>query len=110
LHNLQNMWEAAFFYGDSRHVFYVTTERAIKPAKRWDGYLQLTEQDFTFAQIPPLVLAKKKPPGPSPIEKFAFVSEDAYINKRVARTGIVRYGDVGIGVAGGMHASAIEGE
>jgi hypothetical protein len=107
-HKLQEQWEAPFFYEDSRHVFYVTTERAIKPAKRWDGYLPLTEQAVTFAWIPSLILARKTPPGPLPIERF--VSEDAYIKKGIAVTGVVQYDGIGIGPAGGKHVSVIERE
>jgi hypothetical protein len=106
--DLVDRWTAPFFYWDKRHVFYVTTKKAIKPAKSWDGYLQLTEQNSIVFQIPTLVLGKKPPPGPSPIEQF--VSEDAYINKGIAMTGMVQYDGIGIGPAGGKHVSAIEGE
>jgi hypothetical protein len=100
-HHLANGSDAPFFYWDSRHVFYVTTEEAIKRPNRWGGYYESVEQDSTVVQIPPMVSEKKLLPSPIPIELF--VSEDAYINKWIATGGLVQYGDVGIGPAGGLH-------
>jgi ABC toxin N-terminal region/Neuraminidase-like domain/Putative peptidoglycan binding domain len=106
LHNLNDMWEAPFFYEDRRHVFYVTTKKVVKPMKRWTGYVQLTDENITLAQMLPLVFEKKPVPGPLPVEMF--VSEDAYINKQLQMTGTVLYDGVAIG-QGGKHLSPIGG-
>jgi peptidoglycan hydrolase-like protein with peptidoglycan-binding domain len=120
-HDLLDRWTTPFFYWDSRHVFYVTTQKAIKRANAWNGYQVTTEQDSVVAQIQPVAFAKKLPPGGEPYEFWSgdighadpafierFVSEDAYINKGIVTTGAVHYGEISIGPAGGLPVSAIE--
>ena len=119
-HDLLDRWTTPFFYWDSRHVFYVTTQKAIKRPNAWNGYQVTTDQDSMVAQIQPVVFAKKLPPGGEPYEFWSgdighadaafierFVSEDAYINKGIVTTGAVHYGAISIGPAGGLPVSAI---
>jgi hypothetical protein len=122
-HDLLDRWTTPFFYWDSRHVFYVTTQKAIKRVTAWDEYLITTDQDSMVAQIQSVVFAKKLPPGGEPYEFWSgdighadpafierFVSEDAYINKGIVTTSAVHYGAISIGPAGGLPVSAIEEE
>ncbi|MGH8608503.1 MAG: neuraminidase-like domain-containing protein [Gammaproteobacteria bacterium] len=37
-HYLQNVWDAPFFYEDSRHVFYVTTTEELVTIPKWNWY------------------------------------------------------------------------
>jgi hypothetical protein len=113
-HVLQNPWEAPFFYEDSRHVFYVTTEEQLIPV--WNGYVVSAYTPKPQFDIAPLVfeaaeiIPDKIGPvisgrqlgivDPSPIERF--VSEDAYISRGIASTGTVRFGDKEIGLAGSL--------
>lgn len=113
-HALQNIWNAPFFYEDSRHVFYVTTSERIVQIPQWDWYGIIPDLVKVPLVIPPLVFEPEevRPDryDPSvtapnvgvvdraPIERF--VSEDAYINKAIGTTGTVRYGDKEIGPAG----------
>jgi hypothetical protein len=116
-HTLQNPWEAPFFYEDSRHVFFVTTEK---------GYVPVYDhQDFGFTldpgvvntgKIPPLVFEEEPRPGPklwgdgdpvgpdlsvvNPNPLLRFISEDANIRLGIGATGDVRYNGSRIGPSG----------
>lgn len=122
-HYLQNVWDAPFFYEDSRHVFYVTTAEEIVQIPEWKNYGIAVKPGYKKKDTPPLVvkedprlqagLDKRKDiplsrdPGvvdPSPIERF--VSEDAYIDTAIGTTGTVHYDEVEIGLTGrhnGIH-------
>jgi Neuraminidase-like domain/Salmonella virulence plasmid 28.1kDa A protein len=114
-----NPWDASFFYGDSRHVFYVTTAERMVTVPQWNDFgIVLTPPKMT-ADIPPLVLQPveiipdligpvSKQPGfgvvdPSPIERF--VTEDAYIHQGIGTSGTVRFGDKEIGPSGSVMKS-----
>jgi peptidoglycan hydrolase-like protein with peptidoglycan-binding domain len=107
-HRVQSAWGTPFFYEDSRHVFYVTTEKTIKRPNRWDGFHLFTEQGSIVLQITPLLLEKQLLPKPPPPELV--LSADAYVNKWISTGGVVSYGDIGIGPSGGMPVSTKEGE
>jgi Neuraminidase-like domain/ABC toxin N-terminal region len=114
-HDLQNLWEAPFFYEDSRHVFYVTTTDRIVRLPDHDGFY-LLKPSHIQGHIEPVVLEQgasipdKVGPLVQPrgfgIENRAvierFVSEDTYIDKAVGTLGTIRYGEVAIGISGGL--------
>ena len=107
------LWNAPFFYEDSRHVFYVSTkERSLPvPVFPYYGWIDPPTQVF---QVEPVV----EPPQPPIRDRsdFAivnqqnttldtaslqrFVTEDAYIKKGIAIPGTIRYGDKDIGLTG----------
>lgn len=110
-----NAWDAPFFYEDSRHVFYVTTEERLVTVPEWHdfGFVVVTQKPG--AEIPGLVFTPDKgmqvgvpipvtrQPGfgvidPSPIEHY--VTEDANIKTAIGTRGTVRYGDKDIGPSG----------
>ncbi|MBW8873690.1 MAG: peptidoglycan-binding protein [Acidobacteria bacterium] len=110
---LQNVWDAPFFFEDSRHVFYVTTTE--QSASELPGFgFSVQSAKGTLTGPPPLVMPDPAPvkdrqgsfprglsPGlvdRSPVERF--VSEDAYIRTGLATTASVRYGGLKIGPAG----------
>jgi hypothetical protein len=112
---LQNVWDAPFFFEDSRHVFYVTTTE--KTASDLPGFgISFQSPKATLAGPPPLVMPNPAPtkdrqgslprglsPGlvdRSPIERF--VSEDAYIRTGLGTTASVRFGGLKIGPAGAL--------
>jgi hypothetical protein len=113
-HALQNIWDAPFFYEDSRHVFYVTTSERIVQIPQWDWYGIIPDLVKPRLAIPPLVFEPKEVipdrydpivTAPNvgvvdraPIERF--VSEDATIDKVIGTTGTVRYGGKEIGPVG----------
>lgn len=117
-HSLQNPWDAPFFYGDSRHVFYVTTAERLVPVLNWESFDVGRIPNNAYQRIPTLVM-KEDPQlvvsdraldalanpdfgvvDPSPIEQF--VSTDIYIHKGIGATGTVDYGETTIGPAGGL--------
>ncbi|MBP1990485.1 neuraminidase-like domain-containing protein [Paenibacillus eucommiae] len=117
-HSLADPWDAPFFYEDSRHVFYVTTEERTVLIPKWEGYIPLPSPQKPGVSIPPLVVPnvpiKPRPTpewlnpyrtgpdfgivDPQPIERF--ISEDAYINKGIGTQGTIRFGNIDIGPAG----------
>lgn len=117
LHDLQNEWNAPFFYQDSRHVFYVTTKHDIVPILEWNDIVvtikpgnHVNQSTLVVREDPRLQGSLDRFPfgsydfegpgvvDPTPIERF--VSEDAYINVGLGITGRVRYGETEIGPAG----------
>jgi hypothetical protein len=114
LHSIQNLWEAPFFYEDSRHVFYITTEKRLVPVPMWDNFGVMESVASSVAQIPPLVLeeAIHRKPKPKP-DRFVnavvdgtvpiqhFVTEDAYIDKAIGTTDRIVYNDVEVEAQGG---------
>lgn len=119
-HMLEDVWEAPFFYEDSRHVFYVTTAEAIVQVPEWVEYGITLSPGFTKMDSPPLVIKedprwlaeqdkrKEVPLGPDPgvvdpAPMELFLSEDAYINTVIGTKGAVTFGEVKIGPSGGLH-------
>jgi hypothetical protein len=109
-----NPWDAPFFYEDSRHVFYVTTEEQLVKVPQWSDFGVVVTTQKPIAEIPRLVLKPGKgmvelavpsihQPGfgvvdPTPIDYY--ISEDAYIESAIGTSGTVRYGDKDIGPSG----------
>jgi Neuraminidase-like domain/ABC toxin N-terminal region len=114
-----NPWDASFFYGDSRHVFYVTTAERMVTVPQWNDFGIVVTPPKMTPDIPPLVLQPvdvipdligpvSKQPGfgavdPSPIDRF--VTEDAYIRQGIGTSGTVRFGDKEIGPSGSVMKS-----
>lgn len=107
-------WDAPFFYEDTRHAFYVTTEKHLVTVPLWTDFgLSLNMEAPTY-EIPGLVLTPGegrwelarphlRQPGfgvvdPAPVEYF--VTEDAYIRAAIGTSGTVTYGDQHIGPSG----------
>jgi hypothetical protein len=118
--NLTNVWDAPFFYEDSRNVFYVTTDEST--VLLWDyndyGIFHSKENPKMkqVAKIPPLVLQKQAlipdKIGPvitttnagigDPVSMQRFVSEDANIRTAIGTSAAVQYGDREIGPMGSL--------
>jgi hypothetical protein len=109
-----NSWDAPFFYEDSRHVFYVTTDERLVPVPHWNDVGIVMKTPKAVYEIPKLVVKPEKsivgPPiphvrqpgfgvvDPSPMERY--VTEDAYIGSAIGTPGTVRYGDKDLGPSG----------
>lgn len=108
-----NPWDPPFFYEDSRHVFYVTTEERLVPVPKWNDLGVVVKTLKPAYETPELVLRPDKTlvgpfphirqPGfgvidPSPIDRY--VTEDAYITTAIGTPGTVAYGDKNIGPSG----------
>jgi hypothetical protein len=107
-------WGAPFFYEDSRHAFYVTTDERLVPVRQWKDFGIVKKTPNAGYEIPTLVFKPDKsivgPPmphirqpgfgvvDPSPIERY--VTEDAYIRTAIGTPGTVRYGDKDFGPSG----------
>jgi peptidoglycan hydrolase-like protein with peptidoglycan-binding domain len=115
-----NSWDAPFLYDDARHVFYVTTKKAVTRPSVWSGYHVSIAAAPASVEIPPIVLQTKALPKPDPFmvstEELAaesvhpvqrFVSEDAYIDKGISSTGSVSFGEVNIGPSGTIPETAL---
>lgn len=114
LHTLQNPWDAPFFYEDSRHVFYVTTQEKFVSVAQWNDLGVTTKPPKMAFDIPPLIFEAIEiipdrlgpvinQPGfgvidPSPIEHF--IKKGTYIHRGIGSSGTVRFGDKEIGPAG----------
>src|SRR5262249_52735194 len=110
----RNPWDAPFFYEDSRHVFYVTTSERIPHISQWNQFGIIPASAQPRFTIPPLMFESKEgipdrygpfvtAPNVGVVDRTTIeqlVSEDAYINKAIAATGTVRYGDKEIGPVG----------
>jgi hypothetical protein len=111
------VWDAPFFYSDSRHVFYVSTEEQLVMVGSFGGFgagdvvatppvldiPPLVQQVPQFDPRPPVIDPVITGAGlgvfdPGPVERF--VSEDAYIRTAIASTASVRFGDQDIGPTG----------
>ena len=120
-HRLANIWDAPFFYEDSRHVFFVTvTERAVRIPDHPNFGLVFNPSVYATAKLPPLVFQTQPPVptrplllgdgdstspdvgniNPGAIQRF--VTEDAYIHTGLGATGSVTYGNSQIGPTGGI--------
>src|SRR5262249_19149753 len=100
---LLNIWEAPFFYSDSRHDFLVTTEEQLVWVRSFPGYGIFPNAGAPqAAQIPRLVVRPVPPPklqiwgdrGPITTDRGVvdsmpmqtLVSEDAYIRQGLPTT------------------------
>jgi hypothetical protein len=115
-HPLQNAWDAPFFFEDGRHVFYVTTREYIPQIPQWNWFGIIPALVQPRLTIPPLVFEPEEvmpdrygpfvtAPNVGVVDRATIeqlVSEDAYINKVIAVSGTVRYGDKEIGPMGFM--------
>jgi len=114
---LIDRWGAPFFYGDGRHVFYVTTEQEWVNVNNWLGYTAVIPlASGSVENLPPLVFQKpslipdRAGPvinghntglvDPAPMERF--VTEDAYISKGLGTLGTVSFGGLQIGPSGAL--------
>lgn len=107
-------WDAPFFYEDSRHAFYVTTEERLVKVRQWNDFGIVVKTPQPRCEIPPLVFRPDKgiaelavlgirQPGfgvidPSPVGDY--ITEDAYIRTVIGTPGTVAYGDRNIGPSG----------
>ena len=117
--HLKSPWDAPFFVGDSRHLFFVTTSRRPVLIPQDGGYAPLVLLQKAAAQLPPLVqldrpIGERPVPTVDPTDTQAgfgainmgavkqFVTEDIYIHKGLGTPGTVRIGKTEIGPAGGL--------
>jgi hypothetical protein len=110
---LQNAWEAPFFYSDSRHVFYVTTETGFKPIQQSLSYYVAWDSPV-YVSLPPLIIPDYRPgPGPrtfdlagleDPASMNRFVSQDASIKRGLTAMSTVSFGGTTIGPKGAIAA------
>jgi hypothetical protein len=113
-HYLEKPWEAPFFYEDSRHVFYVTTEERLVRIPQWVDFGLTTNPPQLQLDIPQLVLKPVETipdlVGPvvmqpdfsagDPASMERFVTEDAFIHRGIGTLGTVSFGDKEIGPSG----------
>ena len=121
LHPVRNAWEAPFFFSDSRHVFFVTTEQQQVTIADSVGYGSIETPIYVPSEIlpglvfgPDLFLADGPIFGsddfvggnigftdPSPIQEL--FTEDVYIRRGLSSAGAVKYGDKKLGPSGPIH-------
>jgi len=117
--HLQSPWDAPFFVGDSRHLFFVTTSRRPVLIRQDGGYAPPVLLQKAGVQLPPLVqldrpIGERPVPTVDPTDTQAgfgainagavkqFVTEDIHIHKGLGTPGTVRFGKTEIGPAGGL--------
>ena len=120
-HQVDVIYEAPFFFQDSRHVFFVTTTEQQGRIPDYTGYTIEINPHMRFVpKLPGLVLKTdpRKEVGPKfwgdggpvgpdlglidPAPMKRFVTEDAYIRQGIGTTGHVEYGDKTIGPSGAV--------
>jgi len=118
-HPVPDPRKAPFFYEDSRHVFYVTTDPEPVTIRNFGGFA--IDPGFTTTVLPDIPrllfreaveLPKFRPDDGDPIESHIgvvnpdplrrLISEDANIRTGIASTGPVSFGDVLIGPKGAI--------
>jgi hypothetical protein len=114
---LPDVWDAPFFYEDSRNVFYVAQSHDFVPFWKHAGYGVLHQQpNLSGVNIPPLALQQRPPiydpigpvitpTGPTVIDPATmkqFVAEDANIRSALSSIVAVRYGNQYIGPTGSL--------
>jgi hypothetical protein len=103
---MQHVGATPFFYEDSHHVFYVTTD---KSWLRGNGYG--SAQSFSKAEIPQLI--PQKGYGPPILDQYAQILQRAggqdplilqsnHITKQIAIDGTVHFGSKEIGTFGNV--------
>jgi hypothetical protein len=117
--HLKSPWDAPFFVGDSRHLFFVTTTRRAVRIPTNGGFVPPVLLQQAAVQLPPLLqldrpVTERPVPIIDPTDTQAgfgvintgavktFVSEDVYIHKGIGTAGTVRIGKTEIGPAGGL--------
>jgi hypothetical protein len=119
-HTLEFPSGAPFFYGDTRHLFYVRSAEAPASVLDWHDYGYALRIGNSASTALPLVLGDQIPwsyrrktqfdprtaGDPSPVARF--LSEDAYISRAIVTTATVRVGDKEIGPSGAVPKSATE--
>jgi hypothetical protein len=116
-HHVAHPWDAPFFYTDSSHVFYVSTEDRPVSVSKWDGYVVSPKKPpKVTVKIPPLVFepvfVKPDLLGPvidgvakgisDPLPMATFLSQDAYLTKGLGTVGTVPFGGSQLGPAGSV--------
>jgi hypothetical protein len=123
--HLESPWDAPFFVGDSRHLFFVTTSRQPVLIRQDGGYAPPVLLQKADVQLPPLVqlerpIGERRVPvdptdtlaGFGTIDTGAvkqFVTEDIHIHKALGTPGTVRIGQTEIGPAGGLRKGGPRG-
>lgn len=115
----QDTWEAPFFFGDGRHVFFVRGKAELVPIADSDFYGIMLNPYYPQLDIPPLVFPEEQRlrprpwgdggsigPDPGPIQRF--VTEDAYIHRAIGITEIMTYGGSQIGPTGAISRAGIK--
>lgn len=109
-----NPWDAPFFYDDSRHAFYVTTDEHLVLVPESNDFGVVVKVPKPSFRIPELVfrpderivelaVPQIRQPGfgvIDPLTRERYVTEDAYITMGIGTRGTVAYGDVDIGPSG----------
>jgi hypothetical protein len=116
-HDLDNHWDAPFFYEDNNHVFYVTTAEKKLLIPEFGGFVvDDSAQPFdpgippVYHEIDPLWRIPKGDPVFEPGEEFTnpvarFVSEDAHVHTTLTTNAPVHFGDKLIGPSGALPGS-----
>ncbi len=116
LHPADHWFDTPFFFEDRRHVFYVTTAEQAVYIRDYPDFGVNFNQRFRAAAVSNMVFRDDVPlekaprigpgdPGPGVIDASRmkrFVTEDAYINRGLATTSNVTYGDFEIGPSGAV--------
>lgn len=110
-HGLRDEWVAPFFYEDSRHVFYVTTDHVEVPVRDQPD-VGIYPGMIAIREIPPLIVREVKPLPKSDVEPvpgiyetnpdtvWGLISEDANIRQAISAIGDVKFDGVTIGLLG----------
>ncbi|HEX9200977.1 MAG TPA: neuraminidase-like domain-containing protein [Acidobacteriaceae bacterium] len=115
LHELNDTWNAPFFFADNRHVFLVSSSSWYRPLWDFVGYgVNFGPYLTAPAVIPPLVIEKPPIGPPKPWDKVTvdtgravdpaplqrYITEDAYIRKAIGTTGNVNFNGTLVGPSG----------
>jgi peptidoglycan hydrolase-like protein with peptidoglycan-binding domain len=120
---LSDPFDAPFLYEDSRNVFYVTTERKKVWVPGYGGFgAGVNPGIYKVSNIPPLVVQTAStlpkywgdggPVGPElgvvdPAPMRQFITEDAYIQRGLATTATVSFGNRQIGPSGAISQKSV---
>lgn len=114
-HELDDTWDAPFFFADNRHVFLVSTQSSYWPLSDTGGFgVNFGSVLNAPPRIPPLVLELPPDVPPKPWEKAQtdlgrvvdpapmrrYITEDAYIRKGMSVGGNVIFNGTLIGPSG----------
>jgi hypothetical protein len=117
-HFINDIFEAPFFCQDSRHVFFVRSEKSIVLIPDYSGIEVLSKlpiADLPITDIPPIIYESKPFPtnpsdprvinsrvaNPSLVESF--IDNNISINKAISRAGTISFGDKLIGINGSLN-------
>ncbi len=113
-HGLKNPWDAPFFYEDSHHVFYISTDESMVLVPQWNDIGVVVRPPKLEGDLPLLVLGElenfKDPGGPvtkqpgfgvtDPVPVERFVTKDPYIHRGIGSVGTVQFDGKEIGLTG----------